>query len=182
MSNDVKLSSPWVEYYRKVESMFKDDPEIHIMYDEDNGPSLKLYVDSASKASALSELLPTEKEFGNVTLQISIVPANPLETKLDLLTEAFRGNPAFSFIKTVTLFAKPVTYFVFKNKVVQYYLDNLADINGNKSTLYQDLALDIFGEQDSIFFCTDVPKPDDVDIVYRDIRDKYVDNIEKVSK
>ena len=46
-------------------------------------------------------------------------------------------------------------YVVFENKVVQFFNDDLSDIHGNKSTLYQEIAKDIFGDCDNIYFCTD---------------------------
>lgn len=53
------------------------------------------------------------------------------------------------------IFSNPITYIVFKNKVVQFWNDDLSDIYGNRSTLYQDIAKEIFGESSGIFFCTD---------------------------
>ena len=38
------------------------------------------------------------------------------------------------------------TYVVFEKEVVQYWNDNLGDINGLRSTLYQDLAKEIFAD------------------------------------
>lgn len=49
-------------------------------------------------------------------------------------------------------------YVVFKNCVVQFFNDNLNDIYGNISTLYQDIAREIFAdaEWEGVFYCTDV--------------------------
>ena len=33
--------------------------------------------------------------------------------------------------------------------------NNLGDINGNRSTLYQDLGKDVFGEDTGLFYCTE---------------------------
>ena len=49
----------------------------------------------------------------------------------------------------------PLHYVVFKNRVVQYWSDNLGDINGNTSTLYENIARDVFGETDNVCFNTD---------------------------
>lgn len=54
----------------------------------------------------------------------------------------------------------PFTYVVFKNCVVQFFNDNLNDPHGIVSTLYQDIAAEIFADmpfpQDGgICFCTD---------------------------
>ena len=157
----LKLSSPWVIFYRELDALFKDDPEVHVVYDEDE-VTVKLFVDSADKAGALTALLPHEKEFGDVTLKVMVVPANLGATYLqgdELFNTAFRGNPAFSFLKTVTgVFFQPLIYVVFRNQVVQYFNDSLGDIYGLCSTLYQDIAKDVFVPMDNVFYCTDLPE------------------------
>lgn len=155
MNQKLELSTPWVIYYRELEALFKEDPEVRVVYDED-AIEVKLYVENQDKADALTQLLPNEKEFGNITLKITVIPANKLSTdKVSLLKRAFRDNPALSFIAEHAVFGNSITYIVFKNAVVQYYTDNLGDVYGNYSTLYQDIAKDIFPEHDGIYFCTD---------------------------
>lgn len=153
----IGILSPWVRFYKEIEAMFANDPEVKVIYDEEAN-EVKLYVDNTTKANALAQLLPYEKTFGTVKLKITVLPANELgDSKISLFEDAFQGNPAFSYIKTVSgIFSSPLSYVVFKNKVVQYYNDDLGDVNGLCSTLYQDIAKNIFGEQDGIFFCTDV--------------------------
>lgn len=160
MEDNVGLSTPWVEFYKKVDFLFKDDPEVRVEYDERmhfGVKELKLYVENEEKAFALSKLLPAEKTFGNMKMKITVLPANHEDSLPELFEKAFRGNPALSYIQNVELFETPVSYIVFKNRVVQYFADNLGDANGNRSTLYQDIANDVFESRNGIFFCTDVP-------------------------
>ena len=159
----IKLSSPWNIYVDEVTQMFKGDPEVHVIYDEEKN-KLSLYVDNSTKAEALSRLLPLDKTWGNVTLSIAIIPANHTSTVGNLTTNeqlcraAFSGNKALSFIKTITgIFVNNLTYVVFENKVVQFFNDDLSDIYGQCSTLYQNIAADIFEAPEGVFFCTDVP-------------------------
>ena len=159
MANNVKLASPWTAYYRKIQALFGEDPDIKVVFDEENC-SLHLLVDNAEKADALTQLLPTEVTFGNVVMTISVIPANieKAPSKASLIKTALQGNPAFSFATSAEgVFSSPIHYIVFANKVVQYYNDDLGDIYGNRSTLYQDIAKEIFGETDGIHFCTDAP-------------------------
>ena len=150
----MKLSSPWVEFYRKIEALFAQDEEVKVVYDEEKN-EVKLYVDNVRKADAMNQLLPAEKVFGNVTLKITVVPSNNDEiNKADLIAEAFDGNPALSYVQHVDAVIGSFDYAVFQNKVVQFFDDNLADINGNRSTLYEDIARDVFGN-DGVFFCTE---------------------------
>ena len=152
-----KLSAPWVLFYREVEAMFAEDPAVRVEFDNGDEKIIKLYVDGERKAEALSELLPIEKEFGNVVVKIEVIPANILKgDKAQLFRDAFDGNPALSYDVTVDgVFSNPVTYFVFKKAVVQYYADNLGDVNGLQSTLYQNIAEDLFENHDGVSFCTD---------------------------
>ena len=46
-----------------------------------------------------------------------------------------------------------MSFAVFAKEVVQYYNDDLTDINGLKSTLYEDIARDVF-DIDGINYCT----------------------------
>ena len=109
-------------------------------------------------------LLPSLKMFGNVCLGITVIPDNnfaelPLNVATeDLFNMAFDRNPVFAFTKSITgIFSNTLTYVVFKNRVVQFFNDNLNDIYGNISTLYQEIASDIFADKvEGVCFCTDI--------------------------
>ena len=116
-----------------------------------------LLVKGTAKADALSKLLPTEKTFGDVTLKITVVPANEDETdRFTLIKRAFAGNEAVSDIIEANVFGNDMRYVLFEKEVVQYENDDISDFNGVCSTLYQDLAKDIIGEDEGIYFCTEV--------------------------
>lgn len=157
----LKLSSPWAKYVAALKAMFGEDPDITIEVDEDNF-TVKLFVDDAEKADAIARLLPESKQFGCVTLKITVVPPNlEEESKADLFAKAFEGNPAFERVRTVTgVMSNPMTFVVFAKEVVQYYIDNLGDLYGNRSTLYQELAKELFGAIDGVFYCTEVKDPE----------------------
>lgn len=154
----VKLSSPWINFYREIQALFKDDPDIKIDYNDEE-KVIKLFVEGDEKADALMRLLPTEKSFGNVVIRIQVVPANDSDvSRVELFQKAFEGNPVLSYIKTVdpAPFVFGASYVVFKNKVVQYFNDDLSDVNGLRSTLYQDIAEDVFGICDNTYFSTEI--------------------------
>ena len=161
----LKLSPPWAIYATQMAQLFKYDSEVHIVFDSENY-ILNVYVDKQRKADALATLLPETVTFGNIELHINVIPANgALSTtvglsKAQLFKNALEGNGAFSFIKTITgIFTNNLTYVVFKNKVVQYYNDDLSDVYGQCSTLYQTIAKNIFGEAEGVYFCTDIEQP-----------------------
>ena len=70
-----------------------------------------------------------------------------------VFADAFAGNPAVYSIETRRLLAGEATYVVFKPEVVQFFNDDFSDIDGKKSTLYQDIAKDVF-KDGCVFFCT----------------------------
>lgn len=162
----INLSAPWDQYYNQVSALLGDDPEIHIVFDEEK-KDLKLYVDSSTKAQALQYLFPTEKEWGGVKMTISIVPANSDfgfkfikegdMTPREIVEYAFYENPHFVACIYMDLpFWKGFTYVMFKKKVIQYYTDNMADPNGFTSTLAQDIAKEIFKPLDGVYYCTEI--------------------------
>ena len=157
----VGLSSPWVTYFHKIESLFGSDEDIKIEYDNDI-PEIKLFVADGEKAEVIAKLLPESETFGNVTLKIEVVPPNNESNNIEdldvveLFKIAFKNNPVVNRIERVI---DPRTemefdYVVFKKEVVQFFDDNLGDINGNCSTLNEYIARDVFSVE-RIFFCTD---------------------------
>lgn len=178
----VKLSSPWVSYYNEVCAMFKNDPYVCVVYDEDEY-TINLYVNHGAKAAALEMLMPTSKEFGaeigqGVTLHINVIPSNRALSKMkaakkqlqtdpddqeinfeDLFNTAFQCNNVYHCAHSVFgPYGFNATYVMFNKEVAQYYDDNLADYNGVRSTLYQEIAKDIFEEIPGVFYCTAVDK------------------------
>lgn len=170
----LQVVSPWVNYYYKLNAFFRGDPDVTVVYDEKK-TEVKLYVRGDEKASAIEELLPASREFGTVALKITVIPANYSSSTIDspyargrtvyrdmndtqkLFMTALRNNPAFSFTDRICLQANEITYIVFENKVVQYYDDNIMDYYGQCSTLYQNIAADIFNPINGVRYCTDKP-------------------------
>ena len=132
----MKLSPPWITYVNEVKALFAQDPEIKIVYDDEE-KKLSLYVDNDKKADALTQLLSDEKTFGNVVLKTEVIPANNdrEKTRIDLIRDAFEGNHAIEFIKDEETPFGSYHYVAFVPKVVQFYNDDMGDVNGNTSTL-----------------------------------------------
>ena len=155
-------SSPWVTYYKEVDALFKKDKEVLVVFDEEN-IELKIYVNNQEKASAIQYLIPNEKNFGNVILKIKVIPSNGKQLRdvrttniVDIASDAFRGNNAV-FAVTDVRAVFDLVYVIFRKEVVQYFDDNIGDINGNCSTLYEVIARDVFNDV-GIKYCTDCGK------------------------
>ena len=152
---NVKLSPPWYTFYHKINAMFGSDPEITIKFDEDT-MILKLFVDNQAKADALTKVLPTEKDFGNVKLNIEVIPSDKVNSVKQLYKTIFSDNPVFNQVIEVTDPSMPqASYVVFNPLIVQFYNDNLADAYRNETTLLQEIAKDIFIQQTGIYYCTE---------------------------
>ena len=152
---NVKLSPPWYTFYHKINAMFGSDPEITIKFDED-AMTLKLFVDNQAKADALASVLPIEKDFGNVKLNIEVIPSDKVNSVKQLYKTIFRDNPVFSQVIEVADPSIPqASYVVFNPLIVQFYNDNLADAYRNETTLLQEIAKDIFIQQSGIYYCTE---------------------------
>jgi hypothetical protein len=120
---------------------------------------------NGDKNAALQRLLPTEKKFGNITLKIIVdgpISNIAFPTQKDLFDTAFKGNPAYAYSvsPSADTWFFNMTYVVFKNCVVQFFNDNLNDCHGLISTLYQDIAAEIFEDANlnGVYYNTDVER------------------------
>ena len=158
----IKKSSPWVTYYREVDALFKKDKEVFVVFDEEN-VEIKIYVSDQVKADAIRCLMPLEKDFGNVILKINVIPSNGNQLRgvsttniLKIACDAFLDNNAVYMVTDVGA-VFDLVYVIFRKEVVQFFDDNIGDINGNCSTLYEMIARDVF-EDIGIKYCTDCGK------------------------
>lgn len=156
----LKLAAPWTTYYRLVQSFFKNDPEVGVVFDEED-VELKIYVNNQIKAEALAHLLPESQTFGNVVLKVTIIPSMEgilpaLDTDIDIIRAALDGNGAVvDFYPVEYIFSNSMLYVSFKKEVIQFFNDDLSDIRGMCSTLYANIAKELFGTLKGVFFCTD---------------------------
>ena len=164
--NDVrlKISPPWVTYINKLQALFDGDPQIAFNIDYNN-MIVTLAGNNGEKNAALQRLLPVEKKFGNVILHIVVdgpIANIAFPTQKDLFDCAFKGNPAYAYSVTPgdEVWFFNMTYVVFKNCVVQFFNDNLNDCHGLVSTLYQDIAAEIFEDANliNVYYNTDIER------------------------
>jgi len=176
----INLVAPWDEYYNKMAAFFKDDPYVTVLYDEEE-KHIKLLVNESFKAEALSRVLKTELEFGNVKLLVSVIPVNDIpkdvksyfdhmgadESYCTLYVHAFNDNDIYAYVRKFEgIMDFDAVYVVFKKKVIQYYNDNIGDLNGMKSTLAEYIARDIFMPHNGVFFNTDTREINEADREY----------------
>ena len=167
--NDVrlKLSPPWITYINMLQALFDGDPEIafNVKTGSEN-PEVTLATNNGDKATALVKLLPAEKTFGNIVLKVNVdgpFTNRAFATTKELFEAVFARNPAFAYCVVPTeegYWFFNVCYVVFKNCVVQFFNDNLNDAHGVVSTLYQNLAAELFEDAGfiNVYYCTDVER------------------------
>lgn len=151
----LNLSAPWITYVSELKVLFKYDPDVQIEYDQED-KEVKLYVQSATKADALTQLLAGEVVFGNETLKVTVIPANEDTDKLSLMRKALDGNPVFKEIVEAQRPGATFKYAMFTNDVAQFYNDQMDDPVGYKTMLYADVAKDVFGDIDGTFYSTEL--------------------------
>lgn len=155
MEQNLKLSSPWYTFYSDMEALFKNDKDIMMDFNDED-MVITMRVTGQAKAEALAQILPDEVEFGNIVVKIIIKPSN-LEEKVSyvkLFQQAFMGNDVLKNAVELNTPMGDFYYAIFKKEVVQYYNDQMNDINGNRTTLYENIAKEVFRPEIKMFYCT----------------------------
>lgn len=157
---NLAIEAPWMTFHKKVKALFENDPDIHVgdMYDaEKTNYAFDIEVKKHDKFIALDRLLTGVKTFGNVTVGIVLYDEENAENDvLGLFKTLFDGNHIMDSIQTrVDQTGTPWNYILFKPEVIQFYDDDMTDYNGNWSGLAEDIAREVFENNDmGIFFCT----------------------------
>lgn len=156
----LKLSPPWSIFYDEIRALFAKDPEVNVVMDEDSY-TIYVFVNNPEKSAAIAQILEQEKKFGRITLKVQVPPPDDenveFASNIDVYQAAFKNNPRLSYVQPKRSIFDTSFFVVFKNEVIQYFNDDISDINGNCSTLAEDIARDIFvGEKPN--FCTDLPE------------------------
>lgn len=156
MEAKTKFSSPWMLYYRRVEQLFAEDPHVEVTFNNDTY-ELKLVVSGQRKAKAIAQILPKSRKFGNIEVHTRVLCEEDKDSDSErVLRDAFEDNDAVSRIESFTLCGDQINYVVFEPWVVQYFSDNIGGIDGVTSTIYEEIAKDLFGETvKGTFFCTE---------------------------
>ena len=156
--NNVDLSAPWIAYYEKLYLLFKKDPEVSMAFKQngDGDKKIEIYVSNNRKAEAISKILPCYVSFGNVIVPIIVLPSNDEnEDWIYDFMDAFDGNEIIDDIVQDAGLTRDMNYVVFRKEVAQYYNDNIQSVDGFSSTLYEDIAREIFKDAPAgTFFCT----------------------------
>ena len=153
---DIKISPPWYTFYKEVCELFKKDNDVIPVYD-DKIQTLTLNVKKYEKAKALKKIIPAKKTCGNVTVTINVDYKENSKPISETYKDAFENNPAFKYVFDFDAGTNNITYVVFEKEVVQFWNDDMSDPHGVTSTLYKNIAEDVF-DTDGVIFSTDSEK------------------------
>lgn len=155
----VGKKAPWYSYFDKLGKIFSGDKGIRIRQSA-NGSDIDFYFDDVDKMNAMSRILGPRAVFGNFVVShhyhapnTTVEPATQDDYRI-----LFEGN---SNVSRIVKSGNPVvgerTYVVFNPDVVQWYDDNLMDISGNRTTVMEDIAREVFesATRYGASFCTE---------------------------
>lgn len=152
---NLQLSPPWVTFANEMKAMFEKDDSVRVVYDQQQS-KINLYVESATKAEALGQLLVREATFGGVTVTVNVIPGNKVsDNYVNRYATAFENNPALIDTKQVFSPFGELNYIIWSGDPVQFFNDNLADYQGKKTILMEDVAKDVLAPVDNVFHCTE---------------------------
>ncbi len=147
MEDIINLSSPWIRYAQRVEALFWQDEDVSVAYD-DTDTSLNVYVNGDDKAEAIAALLPDQKEYGNVTLSVNVIPSNDKPTEADLFRRAFAGNAALVDVAEGYGPTGDITYALFAPETVQVKEDDVSQFYGLATMTVAQLAESVLESKD----------------------------------
>lgn len=147
-SDKVKLSPPWVGHMSMLASFFKGDKRVRIGSVEGRTGIIEVFCNDMYQA--LSLVLRQKIRFGNVTLNINLVPSNGMKLKtkemsdLDALKVVLKKNPAFDKIRTTKDGPMQFVTALFKPVVLQWYNDNIGNPWKLTTSIFESEANKVF--------------------------------------
>jgi len=172
----LSLSSPWDNHYKMVYQLLSRDPEIRVSSDltepTEGCYNFNILSNNTAKLKALRKVLRTNITFGNVILRMTFIDTNNAQNlgddkegevipTIDDWNTAFTGNELFCQIKTVGKGLYTLNYAIFAHEIVDYFSDDLTDINGYAHMLPAQIAKEIcrFVDDLNILVCTSMLTP-----------------------
>lgn len=141
---------PWYDYVKKIELFFKKDPDIYIEF---NCASyvLDIYTNNQFKAAALQYFLPTCVDFETVEIDINI---NSLINEKTYNPEYITPYGHLSLLAQDNPIFVSVNLNDFTNIVEVIFSATIIHYGENKSTLYENIAREIFHPDNTIIYTT----------------------------
>ena len=164
VSDNFKLSTPWVVLRNKLDTFFESDDDISVGYCETEGDIVTIPIEiiDPKKYFALCKIMKTTYEYGNVTCKIKLSTTdNSIEKKIfnsskEIISTALKGNSLFKNIQEEeTVWGGQITFVVMAKEVLQFKADDLSDLYGNENMVAEDVAYSIFDLPMCHYFSTE---------------------------
>ena len=165
----VRLSPPWYGWANEVKAIFENDQDITVadLEETDGKGGYVLTIDATTeeKADALRVMLPIIKNFGNINVDIEItMNGTPIDyvaerssipETIDWINQLFDGSGDVVDAQCYELFGGYVGFVVCPARIIQFYNDDITDVNGNTTMLFADAARDVLEVPAGVNFCTE---------------------------
>lgn len=162
---NVQLSAPIHTYAKKINALFKNDPEIYVSSAEEIEKGCGQYnmvikTTNFFKAAVLKLMMRDKVKFGKLTLNIIVdddVIVHTPETIIKQLNILFEGNSIFSqAIDSIDEGLGKHKYFcLFQPKILQFFNDDLSDYYQNWNGMPHQVAKEIFKKGFKINYCVE---------------------------
>lgn len=146
----------WI-YFAKLLVMFGKDPDVELEFErvDDFTSKAFIYVNDSNrpgKSDAFTKMLPSRVDFRLQRLYIEVISTNDSRADHEVLIDMFYGNP---IIDSFVTDHSGRHYIVFKKDILQYYANDLSDVNSLQSALAEDLARELITDDiTNVYFCT----------------------------
>lgn len=171
-NKEVRLSPPWYTFANQIKYTYGASKFIHVndLIEVDGEYLLTINVYDNRIARALRQILPMEKMFGNVDVDIAIFDCNGHEVPIsnqeytpealgELFCIALKCNPLFvGVVLTGGKIPAPIinsvgnVVVIIDKCVVQFYNDDIADLCSN----YNEVAAKVFLEVSTLKYPSDL--------------------------
>lgn len=156
----VKLSAPWETIQHMVAALLAPDTEVEVteLSETSKGVySFDVISKNGKKIAALEKVIKNTFNVGNVTVNVNFIHEREEDevTAQDFL-DAFEGNSNFVTVADASKGLFNISYVIFAKEILQFFNDDLSDINGNMSIIVADAAKNVCNITDGMSFCTDV--------------------------
>lgn len=154
---ELDLSAPWYVFHTQVFKLFEQDAEVIVdeeLEETETGFTFGIYSKNAKKIQAIKKLIGSKVVFGNVAVEIDY-GENEDEDIAEIWKDAFSGNPLFCGIVSADMpFYGSCDYAIFKRDIIDFYGDDISDVNGNLHYIVADLVKEVVNSK-GIFICTE---------------------------
>ena len=152
---NVGILSPWEIHARKIEALLSYDRAVDGVAYDDETHEIKVFVNGDDKAAAIQSLLVDHLDFGNVSVDVRVIPSNVEPDEAELFSRAFEGNELFScMLQMTTPHGVEENFAVFEPVAVQYYSDDIGSAFGVTTVTPEQLAKDVL-VQGTVRICSD---------------------------